>query len=623
MMTKQWKRGSNGRKYFVFTATIFVLACLDPAIGLSGDSGHLGAAKGGEEAQAIPSPGNPYWWVQIDYLKPGKSPAASTPWADSDFAALAKWGINGVEINLIWGSIEPRLGEYDFALLDRYLASAAKAHMQLYLIFWESVWGEAPPKVVGKNPPQWITARDVTSDGVTALEPPWWDEDSRQAYFDYVTRTIEHVDGKPGFGGLFANYGWLDAMWGPPPKDSHGITGYAPADIRAFYRWLPQTYGTLATFNQRWHTSYEDWSYIPAAKPGDPLFAVYQGFRYDSVIQAYDELSRRVRARTKAPMLYYWGGHISGKIGPGVLGNDPDLFFKAAKRYNAIVVLDDANESGIGLLFGSLARSYQVPLLEEWTPEKSGLREETARWLGHLGMGAPFEIGGDFFIYPPPHQPEYVYAWSQYRAWHDTVAQIKGQTPEQPVAVLMPTKKIVSGPDLNAFPELNHQIRDFWRTYHVLPHFITDQQVAEGQVDLEQFNAVADLGNERADLPALKAYAEKHPVLENLSQAAPLLRPYVTLDPAYDLLEVLPVVDGTAVWLTLANCNGQKAYSGSISFDPQAVGLKSTDFDVKIVKRGKRVPSSRTEDGKIRWQISLPPAGFEVVLLSPRTSATK
>jgi hypothetical protein len=648
MITNHRTRGSKERKS-VFAVIVFVLGCLCLALGLLGSLGHFGAAKAGEEGQEIPNPGNPYWWVQIESLKPGKPPGSGTPWADSDFAALAKWGINGVEINLVWGSIEPRRGEFDFALLDRNLALAAKAQMKVYLNFWESLWGDPQTKVVG-NPAPWITAREVTSDGVTGIQPPWWDEDSRQAYFDYVARTIEHVDGKPGFGGLSASYGWLDAMWGPRPKDSHGITGYAPADIRAFYRWLPRTYGTVATFNQRWHTSYVDWGQIPAAKPGDPLFAVYQSFRHDSVIQTWDELSRLVRARTKAPLYYYWGGEISGgENGPGVLENDPDILFKAAQRYHGIVLLDDSEESGLALVFGSLARSYQVPFMEEWTPdcfniggwstESGGSREETSRWLGHLALGAPFQIGSDFFIYPPPqqldlggvfimyppppHQPGFAYTWSQYRAWHETLAQVRGQTPEQPVAVLVPTEKIASGPDLDASVGLDHEIRDFWRRNHVLPHFITDQQVAEGRLDLGQFKAVVDLGNERADLPALKAYAEKHPVLENLRQMVPLLRPYVTLDPTYELLEVVPVVDGAAVWLTLANCNGQKAYFGNISFDPQAVGLEPTAFDVKIVKSGKLVPASRTEDGKIRWRIGLPPAGFEVVRLSPGTSATK
>ncbi len=630
MMTKQGTWISNGRKPLVFSAILFISVALYPASGLSENPGLSGAAKGSETARTIPSPGNPYWWVQIDYLKPGEGQAASTPWTDADFEAFAKAGVNGVEINLVWGSIEPRRGEYDFALLDSYLTSAAKAHIGLYLIFWQSVWAEAPPKVVGKNPPLWITGRDLTSEGMSTNEPSWWDKDSRQAYFDYVGRTVEHVNGKPGFGGLFANYGWLDAMWGPENykgaglEPTRGIAGYAPADIQEFHRWLSRTYKSLAAFNRKWQTAYTEWSQVPAAKPGEPLFSVYQNFRYQSVLQTYDKISRLVRARTKAPLLYYWGGMIGGdSTGVGVMMNAPDIFFKTAKRYNAIVVLDDADYTGLSLVFGSLARSYQVPLFEEWTPQESGMEEETARWLGHIAMGAPYEIGADFFVYPPPKNPAgWAAAWPKFQDWHATIAQIRGITPEQPVAILIPMKKIAFGPDLNALSGLEVHLGDFWRIHHVMPHFITDEQVADGIVDLGKFKAVVDLGNERADLPELNAYAEKHPVLKSLGEVLPLLRPYVTLNPAYDFLEVTPVVDGSSVWLTLANCSGQKAYAGSIEFDPQAVGLESTDFDVTIVKGGESVPASRTQDGKIQWRVSLPPAGFEVVRLSPRKSAT-
>jgi len=628
MMTTQGKGISNGREPLVFTAILFILVALYPAIGLSESSALPGTAQGSESARTIPNPGNPYWWVQIDYLKPGEGQASPTPWTDADFAAFAKAGMNGVEINLVWGSIEPRRGEYDFALLDSYLASAAKAHIELYLIFWQSVWGEEPNKETGKNPPLWVTTRDLTSAGMRANEPSWWDEDSRQAYFDYIGRTIEHVNGKPGFGGLFANYGMLDAMWGPQNFENpnsvptHGIAGYAPADIQEFHRWLPRTYKTLAAFNQQWHTSYTDWSQIQAAKPGEPLFPVYQGFRYQSVMQTYDEISRLVRARTKAPLLYYWGGMIVGDVsGAGVMMNAPDIFFKTAKRYNAIVVLDDSDSTGLAIVFGSLARSYQVPLFEEWTPQASGMEEETARWLGHIAMGAPYEIGSDFFIYPPPqNQAGWADAWPKFQAWHATIAQIKGVTPEQPVAILIPMKKIAFGPDLNAFSGLEIQLGNFWRIHHVMPHFITDEQVTDRRVSLGQFKAVVDLGNERADLPELNAYAEKHPVLQNLSEVVPLLKPYVTLDPTYDFLEVTPVVDGSSVWLTLANCNSEKGYTGNVDFDPRAVGLKSMAFDVTIVKGGESVAASLMPDGKTQWRISLPPAGFEVVRLSPRRS---
>jgi hypothetical protein len=310
--------------------------------------------------------------------------------------------------------------------------------------------------------------------------------------------------------------------------------------------------------------------------------------------------------------------------GAGVMMNSPDIFFKIAKRYNAIVVLDDADNTGLALVFGSLARSYQVPLFEEWTPQTSDMTEETARWLGHIALGAPNEIGADFFIYPAPKEPKgWTDAWPKFQAWHATIAQIRGDTPEQPVAVLIPMKNIMFGSDLNASSGLEVQLGNFWRIHHVMPHFITDEQVTDGNVDLRQFKAVVDLGNERTDLPELTAYAEKHPVLKNLNEALPFLRPYVILDPAYDFVEVTPVVDGNSVWLTLSNCSGEKAYDGNINFDPQAVGLKSSDFDVMLVKEGESIPASRTQDGKIQWRISLPPAGFEVVRLNPRKPPTK
>ena len=550
---------------------------------------------------------DPFWWAQIDFTKPH-----NIPWDVSDFATLAQSGVNGVEINLDWADIEPQKDQYDFQLLDRYMAEAAKAHLKLYLLFWESLWQEKQ----GKNPPPWITARDISSDGVAAAEPPWWDDVSRKAYFDYVARTIDHVKTSPGFGGVYASYGWLDSEWGMPSKGSHGVTGYAPDDIRAFYRWLPRSYKTIASFNHRWHTSFHDWSDIPVPKPGDRLFPVYQGFRLYSVAEGFDAISHLVRVHTNATLLYSWGGDICGRIGPEVQGNDPDTFFQIAKKYHAIVNLDDANLPGLALLFGSLARSYRVPLLEEWTPGHDRM-SRTPQWLGHIGLAAPFEVGDDFFIYPPRAQDRgFEYGWSAYMDWRATLAKvIHGRTPEQPVAVIVPTRKIVLSADLNAFPNLTSELGDFWRHYHVLPHFITDEEITQRVVDLQQFRAVVDLGEEITTLPALKRYSEGHPVLKSLDQAVPFLRPYVTVAPAIDSLEVVPTVEGSSVWLTIANTDAQNIYSGTMYFNPAAVGLDSKSFSVRNAKTGQTIPAIRSSNGKIQWQVKLAPAGFLVLHL--------
>lgn len=600
----------NQTKLHVVSALILAFACWYPGAGVLRGS----QANGTREEITVPSPGNPIWQAQIDFTKPH-----GVPWSESDFLALKRSGINRAEINMDWGDIEPQKGRYDFKLLDRYLDESSKAGIKMYLIFWESVWGERQ----GKNPPKWLTAREVMSNGKPAQEPPWWDEEARKAYFDYIVHTIDHVKNNSGFGGLYANYGWLDAMWGPRSNGNPGLAGYAPSDIRAFYRWLPQTYKTLAGFNHRWHTSYHTWKDIPVGRPGDATFPVYQQFRHYSVEHTYSALSRLVREHTNAPMFYYWGGGISGGFnGPGILENDPDTFFRLAKRYNVTVVLDDVEATGNALIFGTAARAYGVSLLQEWTPSRRDLVAEIPQWLSHIGLGAPYEVGESFFIYPPPpSRPGWVKAWKAYQKWHATLAEyIQGRSPEQPAAVLVPTLKIAVGPDLNYVPNLNQELTSFYQQDHVLPHFITDQEVAHGLVNLQQFRAVVDLGDEVATLPALKRYAEKHPVLKNLDQITAYVRPYVTLDPAYDSLEVTPVVHKSSVWLTLANCNGKPGYVGTITLNTKALGVNSAPGEVIASRTDQRIPATRISDGKIRWHINVPSAGFQVVQIKLASS---
>lgn len=529
--------------------------------------------------------------------------------------------MTGVEINLDWADIEPKEGQYNFQLLDRYMAEAAKVHLKIYLLFWESLWAQRQDK----NPPPWITARDIASDGVQAMEPPWWDMVSRKAYFDYVARTIDHVKASPGFGGVYAAYGWLDSEWGPSPKGSHGVTGYAPANIKAFYRWLPRTYKTITAFNHRWHTSYKDWNSIPAAKPGDPLLGLYQRFRQYSAEEGFAAVTRIVREHTNATVLYSWGGGIDGHIGPKVQGNDPDMFFRLAKKYHVVVNLDDSNTAGLALVFGGLVRSYRIPMINEWTPWRKDLRAEIPEWLGHMGLNAPFAVGADFFIYPPPPQhPGFLEGWKAYQQRHQTLSKvIRGTAPVQPVAVIVPLRKISLSTDLNIYPNLTPEFGDFWQHHHVLPHFISDDQVARGTVSLQKFRAVVDLGDEVATLPALKRYSEKHPVLKSLDQVLSYVRPYVTLDPVYDSLEVTPTVEeSSVVWLMLGNCNAEHGYSGTISFDPTALGLRSArSFSVKDAKTGRPISATRSKDGKIQWRVNLPSAAFQVVQLRLGNSA--
>ena len=558
--------------------------------------------------ETVGQPGNPIWAAQIDFTK-----AHDQPWNTADFVVLAQSGINRIEINLNWADIEPGKGQFHFPLLDTYLDAAAQAHVKLILIFWESVWGEQK----GKNPPAWITSRDVTSDGIAAQQPPWWDADAKQSYFDYVARVIDHCQKKDGFGGLFANYGWLDAMWGPVPKGSHGVTGYASADRKEFHRWLAEENGSIATFNRKRNTKFADWEQVPAARPGQPLFDLYQHFRNYSVEATYNDLSKLVRSHTDAPLFYYWGGGLTGRGGSAVLGNDPDLFFRAAKKWNATVVLDDADHGGLALLFGSMARAYQVPLLQEWTPRPTGLRGETPEWLGHIGLSAPFGTGEDFFIYPPPQdKPGFPQAFTAYKEWRNVLSRIGGTSPRQPVAILVPTRAIVLNENLDAFKNLSDELKNFWRRHLVLPYFITDQEVINRVVDLSMFRAVVDLGDISPHLPQLQTFSHEHPVLHRLDEALSYLTPYAALDPPSDQIEVTPTVDGANLWLAIANTSETKSYLGSLTLDFAAMHLKAAGYGATDARSLANV-SLRRVGAKGVLKLVLQPAELQVLELKP------
>ncbi len=539
----------------------------------------------------------PIWSAQIGWMRvPGQG------WHYADFVHLAGAGINQVEINLDWGAIEPSRGHFDFRRLDRYLADAAAARLRLVLIFWESVW-DGP----GMNPPAWLPQRDRTSDGLATAYPPWWDADAMRAYFHYIATTLDHVNASPGFGGLFVSYGWLDAEWGPAPKGSQGVAGYDPADIAEFHRWLPRQYASLEAFNRHWHTSFTAWDQVPAPLPGSAMFPLYQSFRLYSVATVYDALSRLARGHSRAPLYYYWGGGLGGAGGISVLGNDPDMFFRLARRYRATIVLDDADHAGLALLFGDMAEAYDVPLMEEWTPRNQGLLAEAAAWLAHYGLGLPRIQGEDFFLYQAQRPGrEFVRAWPLFTAAHAALAALHGRAPRLNIALLVPTSELGRSQQLAPAPGLAAALGMFWRTHLVLPAVITDSELQHGIVNASNYSQIFKINS--AGSPN-----------DVLNQALPLLDPYAALNPVSADLTIVPVVSGDAIWVLIAN-RGATAYSGQLSLALPTLVLSARSYAAELSFPAPPPESFQLQpssSGSVAWKIALPSGGLQIWHLTP------
>ncbi len=559
---------------------------------------------------ATGSTAGPIWAAQLAWSPAGAPmfPAVLAAWPESTFAQLAARGIHYAEINMEWSAVEPSPGQFTFQTLSLDLANAAQAHVRLIPIFWYAVWGG--------NPPPWINQYDIGSNGATSQVPTWWSSFNRHAYFTYVTQTIAHIKSSPGFGGAFLDYGWLDYMWGPGPGSGQSVNGYAPQDIARFHAWLPTRYHSLADFNRMYGTQYDSWQAVPAADPGQPLFSVYQHFRAWSVAETYGRLTALVRQQTSAPLYYYWGGGFGGA---GTAFNLPDTFFQLARRYHVTVVLDDADHTGLALLFGSLARAYGVRLFEEWTPRASGLHAEIVEFLGHYGFGAPNEVGMDFFLYQGGR--EYTVGFPQYVRWIPVLSRIHGAYPLQPVAVYVSYTSAFDYPQ--ALSGMSERLAGIWRALPLAFTVVTNQEVAAGVVRLQQFRAVLPLNGGSG--PTITAY-RRHGgrVLDHAWQLARYASPYVTLDPLSEGVEVVPTVDRAArtAWMTLTAWESIWRYRHGVAIIRLAgLGLPPGRYHVVDAATGAPIPSYPSP-AELRVPLNMTPGQMRVWEVLPGPGAT-
>lgn len=630
-----WLRGRSGRRVWssaagALSVTVAVgLGASVPAAQASpgpagpaaaaaaqGQAGRATAASATGGAYGTTSAGGKIWSIQLGWENGGQ------PWSEATFAALRAKGMNHAEINLAWNNIEPARGQFDFTELDTDVANAAAAGIKLVPIFWQSVWGG--------NPASWIQNYEVTSTGSAARLPAWWDTQEQQDYFTYVTRTIANLDGRPGFGGAFLDYGWLDAMWGEPPAGGSGINGYAAADVARFRQWLPAQYGTIGQFNQEYGTSFSSWDQVPAATPGQPLFPVYQAFRQWSVYDTYSRLTSAVRAESSAPLFYYWGGDFANAQ---AFGNIPDTFFRLARQYGVTVVLDDGDQTGLAVAFGSMARAYHVRLLQEWTPQASGLGAETARWLGHYGLGEPMSAGEDFFIYQGGQ--EYSTGFPGYSGWIQAMRSLKGSYPEQPVALYLSFAPAYGGPgDSSDLANANATIASIWRKLPMGFAVVTDQEVKDHLVNLADFRAVLPLDGSDQYIQAYAA-GQGH-VLSAPAQLADYAAPYMSFAPNGGVVEADPTVSPARnhAWISLAEVNPNWAYNGSATVSLAGLGLRDGVYHLADAQTGAPIPArpvtgglcaplQMTSGDLTMWEVAPgpPPAGTPVPATCPSAGA--
>jgi len=531
-------------------------------------------------ARAASSPTTPIWSTQLDFDNNG------TPWSESFFAGLASDGLTTAELNMPWGTIEPEAGTFSFTEWDTELANASAAGIQLIPIFWQAGWGGSPAP--------WINDFEVGSGGAQGQAPEWWDPTEQSEYFTYVEDTIQNAVSQPGgYGGAILDYGYLDAQW-----DLSGAGGgYAADDISEFQNtYLPQTYGTIATFNSDNGTSYSSFSQVPAAAPGQALFGVFQAFRAWSVKTTYGQLTADVRNITAStPLYYYFGGGFGNATS---YANNPDTFFQLAKQYNVTIIDDDASSQGLTLTFGSLARAYGVKVAQEWTapPDNSQLAAKAVSWISLYAMGLPNGGGEDFFIHDGTEKD--TVGFPIYTSWLPELKGLSGTYPQQPAAVYIDFSQGYGNTSGGSLGNVENEIANLWLNYQAGFAVVTSQEVNNGAVSLSKFKAVLPLNGVDSNLTAYKSAGGT--VLTEPEQLTQYTTAYAQIDaPDVGDLQTVPAVaaNGTSASITLANITSGTTYDDPIAFSPAGLGLNSGNYYLVNAATGAAVPQTQQSNG--------------------------
>lgn len=524
---------------------------------------------------AAAAPTTPMWATQLDFDDRG------TAWSPASFAALHAKGLTTAEIDMPWGGIEPTQGTFTFTELDQELANADAAGMQLIPIFWSSGWSGSPAP--------WVTSHEIGSTGAQSPAPAWWDPNTEPAYLTYVQTTIRHIATEAGYGGSILDYGFLDAQW----DDQGGASGWAPADVNEFHAtYLPQTYGTIASFNSRNGTSFTSFAQVPAATPGQPLANVYQLFRVWSVRAVYGQLAANARAVTNTPLYYYYGGHFGNVVD---YANIPDLFLALAKQYTVTIIVDAAQSPGLTLTFGSLARAYGVRIAQEWTApgDNTQLAAQAVQWISNYGMGLPQGGGADFFIHDGTQKD--LVGYPIYTNWLSTLRGLSGSYPQQPVAVYVDFSQAYGNAGGGNIFSPENDITNLWNGYQAGFAVVTSQEVNTGVVALSQYRAVLPINGIDANLTAYRSAGGT--LLTAGSQLAQLAPAYATLANS-GVLQVVPVIGGagTSAAITLANVTSGTAYNSGILLNPTGLGLAAGSYHV-VTAAGAVVPQALSGNG--------------------------
>ena len=234
---------------------------------------------------------------------------------ERDLAQMRQMNFNTLRAWLVWGVLEPREGEIDFAYLDEFAATADRHRLKAVYLF--HLHG-APEWLVRKYPQYWYVAEDgrpfepsarsnTPSGGWPGLCP---DHASVQRLEEgFIGRVVDFLASHPstaGFEPINEPHMWVDLGTEP-----HRTFCYCEQTRALFRQWLQRKYGTLEALERAWTKRLGCWDDVrpPTWRFGFADWADWRTFTTDNVTALVARRSEIIRRHTALPVIAHaWGG---------------------------------------------------------------------------------------------------------------------------------------------------------------------------------------------------------------------------------------------------------------------------------------------------------------------------
>lgn len=233
---------------------------------------------------------------------------------EKDMQSMKALGFNTIRAWLLWNTLEPKEGQYNFAYLHSFLDCAEKYGLQVGLLFHM----HASPEWANRKYAHYFY---VNENGI-AFEPAvrpntpgggWpglcFDHEEVRAIEErFITAVVKEARRHSNvafYEPMNEPHQWIDYRSGSE------VFCYCAATAEKFRQWLKKKYGTIEELNRAWGYFYGDFEEVrpPRWAPG---YADYGDFRLFTMDNVAEEVRFRVQVikkhDTRPVIAHAWGG---------------------------------------------------------------------------------------------------------------------------------------------------------------------------------------------------------------------------------------------------------------------------------------------------------------------------